>query len=136
MAKNGLVGIAEMVIRMNDAAWNLANNEVKAAFKELFLHRRVEMTAWPEGCHVLWGINLTREKGDEVWRTIDDFIDFDCDDSKGAFIEFIEIHDDGSVKTYSNRTSSKFRPVLSVVKSVAVDGSFVSTLFPNGGDNE
>ena len=136
MAKNGLVGITEMVIRMNDAAWNLANNEVKAAFKELFLHRRVEMTTWPEGCHILWGINLTREKGDDVWRIIDDFIDFDCDDSKGAFLEFIEIHDDESVKTYSNRTSSKFRSVLSVVKSVAVDGSFVSTLFPNGGDDE
>jgi hypothetical protein len=136
MSKNGLVEITEMVICMNDAAWNLVDDEVAGAFKELFLHRRVERTTWPEGRHVLRGVNLFREKGDEVWRAVDDFIDFTCDDSGGAFIEFVEIHGDGSVKTYSNRTSSKFRPVLSVVGAVAADGSFVSDLFTHGGDEE
>lgn len=117
--------ISEMAVRMNRKAYDLMNLETKAAFSELFNDCRFDGSEW----YILRGRSLARDEGDLAWRLFDDFVDFACDDSQGAFLEFAMVFQGGGSRTYSNRTSSDFTDLLSVQSVVMFNGRPVSAMF-------
>jgi hypothetical protein len=114
----------EMAVRMNQRAFELLDERTKDAFMAVFCHKEADIYS-----HLFWNRNVVQNRCDEAWRLIEDFIDFICDDAKGAFLEYVEISYDGGVKTYSNRTSSGFSSLLEVGPTVWFKGLPVSAYY-------